>query len=92
MIIVSKLIAMATELDLQVVAEGVETQYQVNFLIKNKCQFIQGWIISKAKDFSCLEDMMNINKKLNHTATDEKEDNNDKLDINMFNKKTNQEV
>lgn len=91
-IIVSKLIAMATELDLQVVAEGVETQYQVNFLIKNKCQFIQGWIISKAKDFSYLEDMMNINKKLNHTVTDEKEDNNDKLDINMFNKKTNQEV
>ncbi len=90
-IIVSKLIAMAKELDLQVVAEGVETQYQVNFLRKNKCQFIQGWIISKAKDISFLDDMMNISKNF-CSSNDEKEDNNDKFDINVFNQKTNQEV
>ena len=90
-IIVSKLIAMAKELDLQVVAEGVETQYQVNFLRKNKCQFIQGWIISKAKDVSFLDDMMNISKNF-CSSNDEKEDNNAKFDINVFNQKTNQEV
>ncbi len=90
-IIVSKLIAMAKELDLQVVAEGVETQYQVNFLRKNKCQFIQGWIISKAKDRSFLDDMMNISNNF-YSSSEEKEDNNDKFDINVFNQKTNQEV
>ncbi|MFT7413755.1 MAG: EAL domain-containing protein (putative c-di-GMP-specific phosphodiesterase class I) [Methylophagaceae bacterium] len=51
------IIVMADELGLQVVAEGVETQAQLDFLKKHQCDYIQGYLIAKpmaAEDFTTL--------------------------------------
>ncbi len=40
-------IAMANSLELAVIAEGVENQWQVDFLTKNNCQRIQGYFFGK---------------------------------------------
>ncbi|WP_415839081.1 putative bifunctional diguanylate cyclase/phosphodiesterase, partial [Pseudoalteromonas byunsanensis] len=44
--ITAAIIAMAQKLKLQVVAEGVETQEQVDFLQKNNCFIVQGYFYS----------------------------------------------
>lgn len=41
------IIAMAHHLGMQVVAEGVETESQCEFLRRNMCDFIQGWFFSR---------------------------------------------
>jgi diguanylate cyclase (GGDEF)-like protein len=46
--LVPAIIAMAHELDMKVVAEGVETEQQRSYLIEHKCDFVQGWLFSKA--------------------------------------------
>ena len=46
--IVQKTIQLAKSLDLDIIAEGVETEAQNNFLYNNKCDIIQGFLISKA--------------------------------------------
>lgn len=48
--IVSKVISLANSLDIEIVAEGVETEKQKNFLNQNGCFIIQGFLISKAVD------------------------------------------
>lgn len=48
--IIKSTINMAKELDMQVIAEGVESIEQVNFLIKNNCDFAQGYYYSKPID------------------------------------------
>ena len=45
--ITSAIIALAHSLDLQVVAEGVETEQQAEFLLNNGCQVMQGYLYSK---------------------------------------------
>lgn len=45
--IVKSIIALAHNLGLEVVAEGVETKEQANFLLKNKCHKAQGFLYSK---------------------------------------------
>ncbi|OOZ40076.1 hypothetical protein BOW52_06395 [Solemya elarraichensis gill symbiont] len=40
-------IALAKELGYQVVAEGVETEKQADFLRRHKCDFVQGYLYSK---------------------------------------------
>ncbi len=44
--IVVAIIAMAQSLGLEVVAEGVETQAQADFLLRNQCQLMQGYFFS----------------------------------------------
>ena len=44
--ITAAIIAMAQKMDLRVVAEGVETQEQVNFLHDNACYLVQGYFFS----------------------------------------------
>ena len=46
--LVSAIIAMAHELDMKVVAEGVETPQQHTFLVEQQCDLVQGWLYSKA--------------------------------------------
>ena len=41
------IIAMAHHLGMQVVAEGVETESQCDFLRRNMCDFIQGWFFAR---------------------------------------------
>ena len=46
-IIVENLISMAHNLNLKVVAEGVETPEQLQFLMEKKCDELQGYLFSK---------------------------------------------
>lgn len=45
--IVSSIIALAKTMKLQVVAEGVETEQQLHRLMREKCDYIQGFLFSK---------------------------------------------
>ena len=45
--IIKAIINLAKTPDLQVVAEGVETKEQLDFLIENECRIIQGYYFSK---------------------------------------------
>ncbi|MHB1420445.1 MAG: putative bifunctional diguanylate cyclase/phosphodiesterase [Bacillota bacterium] len=46
-VIVNFIIAMARSLELNVIAEGVETREQLDFLIENKCDAMQGYYFYK---------------------------------------------
>ncbi len=46
-ILVDDIISMGHKLDLKVVAEGVELEEEKNYLIKNNCDAIQGYLYSK---------------------------------------------
>jgi EAL domain-containing protein (putative c-di-GMP-specific phosphodiesterase class I) len=46
--IVRAIMAMAHGLKIDVVAEGVETLEQMDFLLRKKCDFAQGFLLSKA--------------------------------------------
>ncbi len=48
MVIASTIITLARELSLEVVAEGVETKEQAEFLKKHGCNLMQGYLFSKA--------------------------------------------
>ena len=48
--IVAAVMALAGSLQLQVVAEGVETEEQLALLRGYGCQFVQGWLFAKALD------------------------------------------
>jgi len=41
------IIFMAKQLGLEVIAEGVEEKYQVDYLKKHECHMFQGYLISK---------------------------------------------
>ena len=48
--IVRSVIALAKSMKIDVIAEGVETIEQLNFLRRENCSQIQGYLISKPKD------------------------------------------
>ena len=48
--IVSKIISLANSLEIEIIAEGVETEKQKAFLNQNGCFIIQGFLFSKAVD------------------------------------------
>ncbi|GAL31768.1 diguanylate cyclase [Vibrio maritimus] len=55
--LVLAIIAMGNALDLRVVAEGIETEQQIDFLTQHGCQFGQGYAFAKpltAKNFVSL--------------------------------------
>lgn len=56
--IVKSIIAMAHELGLEVIAEGIETAEQRDFLIDGQCDFGQGFLFSKAVPADQFERML----------------------------------
>lgn len=59
--ITKSVIALAKSLKLDVIAEGVENQEQVDFLLKNGCKKIQGYFYAKPMDISEFEELLNRN-------------------------------
>lgn len=57
--LIKGIISMAENLNLQVIAEGVETEEQVNFLVENHCAYIQGQYFSKALSAEKISGMLN---------------------------------
>ncbi|NEQ38195.1 MAG: GGDEF domain-containing response regulator [Okeania sp. SIO3I5] len=46
-IITSAIISMAQKLNIRVIAEGVETEEELAFLVKNKCDELQGYVFNR---------------------------------------------
>ena len=63
MTIVSAIIAMAKELKIHTLAEGVETEAQLNFLQRKNCDYIQGYYFSKPLEVSLLTQFLWSKKK-----------------------------
>ncbi len=61
--IVKTIISMAESLSLELIAEGVETIGQLNFLKRNKCNMIQGYLLSYPKDSKSIEEYLRNPKK-----------------------------
>ena len=62
--LVDAIIAMAHKLHIKVVAEGVETQEQLEFLRWHKCDAIQGYYFSSAVDGDSLLELLLKNQRL----------------------------
>ena len=61
--IIKAIIALGKSLDLTLIAEGVETEEQRNFMIDNGCKFIQGYYFSKPLNNINMEKLL-LSKKL----------------------------
>ncbi len=62
--IVSAILAMAKELDIKTLAEGVETAEQLKFLKDRDCQYMQGFYFSKAIPAEEFSKLLEIGKHL----------------------------
>jgi EAL domain-containing protein (putative c-di-GMP-specific phosphodiesterase class I) len=62
--IVNALIAMSKQLNIKTLAEGVETQQQLDFLINQGCDQIQGYVFSEALPTEQFEEIVRENKTL----------------------------
>ncbi|WP_162846898.1 EAL domain-containing protein [Marinicella litoralis] len=58
--IVKTILNMANEMNLEVVAEGVETAAQIKFLRKHNCQFFQGFYFSKPKPVDIIQQQFKL--------------------------------
>jgi EAL domain-containing protein (putative c-di-GMP-specific phosphodiesterase class I) len=58
--ITKTIISMAKNLNLHVIAEGVETQEQLNFLLENDCNEIQGYFYHKPSPASEIEKRLKV--------------------------------
>ncbi|MDE1464155.1 EAL domain-containing protein [Spartinivicinus poritis] len=67
--IVKTIIAMAHSLNMSVVAEGVETQEQRDFLVANKCDLIQGYFYCKPQPVDKFEEFVHNFSQQNQTNT-----------------------
>jgi diguanylate cyclase (GGDEF)-like protein/PAS domain S-box-containing protein len=63
-LIIRALIAMAKDLNLEVLAQGVETEHQLNFLKKYNCEEGQGFLFSKPLTGNELEDLLKTPESL----------------------------
>jgi diguanylate cyclase (GGDEF)-like protein/PAS domain S-box-containing protein len=62
--ITSAVIAMAHRLNMEVVAEGVETRDQLDFLIEHDCEFAQGYLFSKPLPLDNIRHMVQPNVRI----------------------------
>lgn len=67
--LVSAIIAMAHELGMKVVAEGVETDQQFDFLVEHKCDLVQGWLFSKAMSFDVVNRYLDDQYRADETSS-----------------------
>ncbi|MFC5480705.1 EAL and GGDEF domain-containing protein [Massilia suwonensis] len=56
--IVAAVMALANSLQLQVVAEGVETEEQLALLRDYGCQYVQGWLFARALDAEAARELL----------------------------------
>jgi len=68
--LVSAIIAMAHELGMKVVAEGVENEAQNTYLIEQNCDYVQGWLFSKAQKFSTITQLLDQHYPSQAAVTD----------------------
>lgn len=59
----STIISMAKNLSLQVVAEGVESEHQLNFLKAERCDYIQGYLFYRPVDEEKFEELLRLEKR-----------------------------
>jgi EAL domain-containing protein (putative c-di-GMP-specific phosphodiesterase class I) len=64
MAITSAVIAMAHRLNMEVVAEGVETAEQLEFLQTQECDYAQGFLFSKAVPLESMKRLFAPNVRL----------------------------
>ena len=64
MAITAAVIAMAHGLHMSVVAEGVETTEQLDFLLQHKCEYAQGFLFSKALPLGDVVKMLSANTQV----------------------------
>lgn len=57
------IINLAKKINLTIIAEGVETKEQVNYLLENDVHFLQGWHFSKALSIDQLTNLLKGEKK-----------------------------
>ena len=65
-VIAKTIIALANSLGLAVIAEGVETEAQRNFLAQHGCPAYQGYLFSRPLPINAFEKLVGINPKSNH--------------------------
>ncbi|WP_028101476.1 putative bifunctional diguanylate cyclase/phosphodiesterase [Pseudoduganella violaceinigra] len=58
MVIVQTILAMASQMGLRVVAEGVETQAQADFLAAHGCHALQGYLLGRPAPLAALLDLL----------------------------------
>jgi diguanylate cyclase (GGDEF)-like protein/PAS domain S-box-containing protein len=68
MAITRAVIAMAHQLKMEVVAEGVETKAQLQFLAEQRCEYAQGWLFSKARPLDEIVQLIQSNAGIIHVA------------------------
>ena len=61
MLIVSEVIDLAKKLDMKIVAEGIESKEQVEFLTAQECDLIQGYYYAKPMPLAEFEQKYNQN-------------------------------
>ncbi|MGK7943056.1 MAG: EAL domain-containing protein [Microcystaceae cyanobacterium] len=61
-VIVKTLISLACQLNLDVIAEGIETEGELKFLQKNHCQEAQGFLLSRPMPFHKLEEKIQLSQ------------------------------
>ena len=68
--VIRAIVKLAKALNLNIVAEGVETRAQKNILRQTGCNIIQGYIFSKPVAHAAIDDMMRRDRKLTITEGD----------------------